>query len=368
MKPTDIFISSKGHDALAQYMVLEKEGILPPGSVDTFRQPGGLPSHPTIDIPGIKANTGSLGMGLSKALGFAINDPKRTVWVLLGDGEMIEGQNWEALLAIRNSRTANIVPVVDCNRFSQDGKSALNYLRIERMFEGAGWNVFVAWPGSDVIDLQQLLSTAKTYNQYGDPVQNAVIVPTVKGKGASFEDTWQSHAGPPRDDYSVTHPLYKAFGEAVEELMKEDPLVVLCGADTLRDHNCYHLKDKFPNRVFDFGIAEQNIVSFASALALEKKRPIVVTYERFLSRAFEQIYNQTTERTQVIYVGSLAGPFEEGGPGISHQSLQGHDWMGTMMPVHEFWPSMSFEMEMALEKAIHSGKSQYVRLMHHDKN
>ena len=133
MRGGDIFLSSKGHDAPAQYALLAAWGLLDPGWLNTLRTEGGLPGHPTVDVPGIVCNTGSLGMGLSKACGFVwaarlrarVQDPAdvmasgRTVreevsasaatgerltpaswrvFVLLGDGEMSEGQNYEAML------------------------------------------------------------------------------------------------------------------------------------------------------------------------------------------------------------------------------------------------------------------------------
>ena len=359
MNEKDIFISSKGHDALAQYMVLAEYGILDANDVDNFRKPGGLPSHPTVDTPGIVANTGSLGMGLSKALGFALGQD-RHVYCLLGDGEMMEGQNWEAVLAIGNLCVENITAIVDYNAFSQDGPVPFSIFKLEKMFDAAGWNSFCMSPYHDRIDLQMALACAEV-----SATPTAIILQTTKGKGASFEGTWQSHAGPPREDYSVKHPLYKKFGEAVERVLEDYPNTILCGADTLRDLNCYHLKEKYPNRVFDFGIAEQNLVSFASARALMGQVPIVATYACFLRRAFEQIYNQITEGTQVLYVGSMAGPLEEGGPGISHESLDDGEYMNRLMNASEMYPSHYPILEYWFDLAIKSQESSYLRLIHH---
>ena len=359
MNENDIFISSKGHDALAQYMALYQADILSKKEVESFRRPGGLPSHPTVDIPGIEANTGSLGMGLSKALGFALGQ-YRHVYVLLGDGEMMEGQNYEAMLSIGTLECANITAVVDCNGFSQDGPSALGPGRIEALFHAAGWHAFQMYRQHDYIDLLQALS-AKSRT----PRPVAIILNTDKGKGASFEGTWQSHAGPPREDYSVKHPLYKKFGEVVERVLEDYPQTILCGADTLRDLNCHHLKEKYPERVFDFGIAEQNLVSFASARALMGQVPIVATYACFLRRAFEQIYNQITEGTQVLYVGSMAGPLEEGGSGISHESLDDGEYMSRLMNVSEMYPSHYPLLDPWFNMAIKANESSYLRLIHH---
>ena len=116
------------------------------------------------------------------------------------------------------------------------------------------------------------------------------------------------------------HPLYAAFGKAVDSCMEKDGSIVVVTSDTARDLCVYDLRDKYPGRVLDAGIAEQHAVSMASGLALSGMKPIVATYARFLTRAYEQIYNQLTERTQVVYVGSLAGPLPPEGPGISHEA------------------------------------------------
>jgi len=308
--------------------------------VDAFRKPGGLPSHPTVDISGISANTGSLGMGLSKALGFALGQD-RHVYCLLGDGEMMEGQNWEAALAIGNLGIKNITVVVDYNAFSQDGPVPFSPFKLERMFEAAGWNSFYMTHRHDYYDLQDALGAVSLIRQ-----PSAIILQTTKGKGASFEGTWQSHAGPPRDDYSVTHPLYKKFGEVVERVLETYPKTIL-------------------DRVFDFGIAEQNIISFASARALMGQIPIVATYACFLRRGFEQIYNQITEGTQVLYIGSMAGPLEEGGPGISHESLDDAEYMGRLMLAAELRPVHYLLLDYWLDISIKTNESAYLRLIHH---
>ena len=123
------------------------------------------------------------------------------------------------------------------------------------------------------------------------------------------------------------HPLYSAFGAAVEAAMQRDDKVVLITCDTARDHFVYHLQEKYPGRAIDVGIAEQHAGSMASALALAGFKPIVVTYARFLTRAYEQIYNQMTEHTAVVYVGGLAGPLPPDGPGESHEALDDGDAM-----------------------------------------
>ena len=352
MGKDDIFISSKGHDAVAQYVVLAAAGIIDKELLGTFRTEGGLPGHPTVDVPGIVANTGSLGMGLSKALGFAVGRPNRKVYVLLGDGEMMEGQNWEAVLAAKTAGLKNIVAVVDYNGFSQDDVTDLSEHGIMSMFRAAGWKTRFVDDGNDYWKVWYELENT-------DAGLYALILNTVKGKGASFEGKWYSHFGPPNVLQPVP-PQYQALGNSVEYIMKQDVRVILVGADTLRDLNLYHLRDLFPNRVYDFGIAEQNAVSFASARALMGEIPVVATYACFLRRAFEQIYNQVTEKTNVIYVGTMAGPLNYSGPGISHQSLDDGLYMGNLMPVKE--PRID-EILNALQLGLREKNSMYVRIL-----
>ena len=358
MREKDIFISSKGHDALAQYVVLAEAGILDEKLLDTFRQEGGLPGHPTVDIPGIVANTGSLGMGLSKALGFALGRPERKVYCLLGDGEMMEGQNWEAALAARTAKLDNIVALVDYNGFSQDDVTDLSESTILNMFRAAGWNPIYLPDGND---FEAILHTLA----FLDKGLWAIVLQTVKGKGAQFEGKWYSHFGPPDMEYIVP-PQYRALRNAVERLMEQDERVILVGADTLRDLNLWGIKEhpKLGKRVYDFGIAEQNAVSFASARALMGEIPIVATYACFLRRAFEQIYNQVTEETNVIYIGTLAGPLPPSGPGISHQSLDDGAYMGNIMPVvTPFSGFIDNEINMALNMGMKEKNSLYVRIL-----
>ena len=360
MKGDDLFISSKGHDAVAQYVVLAEHDLLSEDKLDAFRTKGGLPGHPTVDIPGIEANTGSLGMGLSKALGFALGQDRK-VYVLLGDGEMMEGQNWEAALAISNRGANNIIAMVDYNKFSQDGPTDLSMHTIVQMFIAAGWNVTGVQDGNNYDDICDLLQDIDTF-AVDDPTKAgpwAIMLDTVKGKGTKFEGTVQSHFGLPDVEYPTNLPMV-ALGVSVELVMEQNEDVILIGADTMRDLNLYRLHEKFPDRVFDFGIAEQNAVSFASARALMGQKPIFATYACFLRRCAEQIYNATTEDTNIIYIGTMAGPLPPDGPGISHQSLDDDIWMGTMMDTFE---PKADEIYRMLRLAIANDESSYMRIL-----
>lgn len=159
------------------------------------------------------------------------------------------------------------------------------------------------------------------------------------------------------------HPLYAALGRALEDAVAADPNVVVVTSDTARDHFCYHLQEKYPMQAVDCGICEQHMVSMASALALAGKKPIVLTYARFLTRAYEQIYNQMTERTAVVYVGSLAGPLPASGPGESHEVLEDGEAMRTL-GLRVVQPYEADMVGAALRIALEAHKSTYVRLIH----
>ena len=199
MGPGDTFISSKGHDAPAVYAVLAEYGILERERLDTLRKLGGLPGHPTVDVPGIVCNTGSLGMGLSKACGFVeawrLRGLRHRAFVLLGDGEMSEGQNYEAILYAARREMGELCAAVDCNGWGQDGP-AMDAGGIASMFRAAGWMVRFVWGDAD--DL------AESFVDSGImPI--AWMVQTRKGQGVSFmmehPEVWHQRA-PNAEEYA----------------------------------------------------------------------------------------------------------------------------------------------------------------------
>src|SRR3972149_1594513 len=176
----DVFVGSKGHDAAGQYAVLIALGILDEKYLHEFRT-ANLPGHPVVGIPGISANLGSLGMGLSKSIGFA-RSGKGVVYCLLGDGEMMEGQNWEAALFAKKKQVENIIAIVDCNGLSQDATAFLSIEDIFKMFRGAGWKALIVLNGNNYQDIEKALKAACN-NIAAGPW--AILLNTVKGIGIS---------------------------------------------------------------------------------------------------------------------------------------------------------------------------------------
>jgi transketolase len=185
----DRFVLSKGHAATALYATLALRGFFPEALLDTFNQDGGaLPEHPSLQcVPGVEAATGSLGHGLSLALGMALAERIQgrhpRFFVLLSDGECEEGSVWEAALFAPIHAVDNLVAVVDYNKWQATGRSeetmALRPLRAK--WEAFGWSATEV-DGHDVEALVQVLRGVSDGS--GRPI--AVVAHTVKGKGVSF--------------------------------------------------------------------------------------------------------------------------------------------------------------------------------------
>ncbi len=184
----DRFILSKGHGSLAHYAALESSGIINEEKLLTFEQNGGaLPCTSSFnpDI-GIEYANGTLGFGLSYAVGLALASKKSGVpyhvFALLGDGECNEGSVWEAAMSAPHFKLSNITAIVDLNAFQSDGKTCdvLN-INLENMWKGFGWDVIIVKDGHNI---DQLLDAFEQPCIEGKP--RVIIAHTIKGKGVSF--------------------------------------------------------------------------------------------------------------------------------------------------------------------------------------
>ena len=180
--PDDVFFSSKGHDAPAIYAVLTALGRLPFDKIHELRRLNGLPGHPDVATPSIDANTGSLGMGISKAKGMLLANrvlgrPGR-VFVLTGDGELQEGQFWESLVSAANQRQGGLTAIVDHNKIQSDiWVSRVSDLGdLEAKLSAFGWHVAR-------VDGHDVGAIARTFATLGAITDRPkiVIADTVKG-------------------------------------------------------------------------------------------------------------------------------------------------------------------------------------------
>lgn len=186
----DRFVLSKGHATPALYAVLAERGYFPTEELTTFRKMGTrLQGHPNMDtLPGIDMSTGSLGQGISTAVGMAIagklDKASYRVYSILGDGELQEGLVWEAAMAAAHYGLDNLCAVVDNNGLQIDGPNdkVMKVNPIDEKFKAFGWNVLKA-DGHEMESIVNALKEAKTLNN-GKPT--VIVASTVKGKGVSF--------------------------------------------------------------------------------------------------------------------------------------------------------------------------------------
>lgn len=190
------FILSKGHSCLPLYAILEDKGILPVGSLDRFCQDGGLPGHPDLTVPGIVAETGSLGHGLGIAAGMALAG--QPVIVLIGDGELYEGSTWEAISFIAHHKL-DVTLVIDRNRqivcdFTED-INALGDVK-EKLKVFRWWTCEIDGHDFDEIRAPFMFPSGKPL---------AIIANTVKGKGVSFMEHYLKwhHSIPTQEEYEL---------------------------------------------------------------------------------------------------------------------------------------------------------------------
>lgn len=406
--PSDIYFSSKGHDVPALYALLIGLGKLPLDTIHKLRRLGGLPGHPDVKTPYIATNTGSLGMGISKARGMAtakrLQGKSGRVYVLTGDGELQEGQIWESLQPTANQKFSEITVIVDHNKIQSDihveDTSGLGSL--EDKFRDFGWEVARA-NGHDFKELAKVFAHFKTVKDR----PQVLIADTLKGAGVDFmtrladDGLYKFHSGAPTPgqykaaleeilervntdlvntgigslriesrDMPVSgvapawERLIPAYGDELVKLAREHKNLVAMDADLVLDTGLIPFKKEFSERYVQCGIAEQDMVSLAGGMALQGALPVVHSFECFLStRANEHFYNNATERTKIIYAGCLAGLLP-GMPGHSHQSVRGISTLGSIPGLILIQPCNEKETRMALRWAVEKNPEQtYIRLV-----
>jgi transketolase len=406
----DIFFSSKGHDAPALYSVLIGFGLLPEEKLDNLRRLHGLPGHPHVETPFIQANTGSLGMGISKAKGMAIanrlaGNPRR-IFVLTGDGELQEGQFWESLASAVANKLGELVAIIDHNKIQSDTwlDQVSGLGDVEAKMRAFGWHV----SRCDGHDIPAIERTLRALDAVTDQPK-VIIADTVKGKGVSFMEGPAMQAGelygyhsgapteseyaraskelldnaarlfekaglgplatktgrrPERREPRATQNLINAYKDALVAQGDRHPGIVVLDADLVKDCGLVPFAQKYPERFIECGIAEQDMVSTACGLARRGALPIVHSFACFLSaRPNEQIYNQCSEASKVIYVGSLAGLLP-GGPGHSHQSVRDISALASVPNLLMAEPAVDAEVDALLDHLVTTAKeSAYLRLV-----
>jgi len=409
----DIYFSSKGHDVPGQYAVLYSLGLLPESQMLLLRRLEGLCGHPDVGTPCMETNSGSLGMGISKAKGMAFAKKylkqKGRIMVMTGDGELQEGQNYEALQSAVFQELNNLTVIVDHNKVQTDKavSSVIDLGNLEEKFHAFGWYV----KRCDGHDFHELNHIFKIFRHIVDQPK-VLIADTIKGRGISFmehpralEDGcgyYKWHSGAP-DDVSfskgfseiidrINDTLTKfgepevhiipvppeermsggvsneyvseAYGDALlANALKKKEIIVL-DADLAADCHIRKFECTLPEQFIENGIAEQDMVSMAGGLALQGLLPVVNSFASFLaSRANEQIYNNNCENTKIIYACHYAGLIPAG-PGQSHQSLRDISLFGALPEIEILQPCNAIETRMVVDYCLNTAKrSCMIRLI-----
>ena len=205
----DKFVLSKGHAAPALYAAMAERGYFPKEELTTLRHIGTrLQGHPSMKkLPGLEMSTGSLGQGISAAVGMALaakmdKSPAR-IYTILGDGELQEGMVWEAAMSAAHYGLDNLCAVVDHNGLQIDGKNddVMRVNPIANKFAAFGWNV-IAIDGHDMEQIVKAFADAKDVKNSGRPT--VIVAETVKGKGVSFMENQAGwHGKAPNDEQAA---------------------------------------------------------------------------------------------------------------------------------------------------------------------
>ena len=366
----DQYIFSKGHAAPLLWALLYRLGYIPKDELDTFRQVDSrLEGHPTVRMPGVPAATGSLGQGLSVALGMA-DVYKRTgseqkVYVLFGDGEINEGQIWEAAMLAADRQLDNIVGIVDINKIQQTdfNEEILDMEPLKEKFESFGWNV-VRIDGHDLEAIAYAFDKAR--DNSGKPFM--ILADTYKGYGVSFlqnkldkhgkalneEDRKKAYEElPVSDDFDVAaciqslHDLGEAktpeaisvnleiptdfdrskkyapraaYGDALKSMGAQSDRIWVLDGDMRGSTYSKHFASAYPERHLECGIAEQNMISAAAGMAAAGKIAICNSFARFFERAYDQIEMAAYSEANFKVVGSHIGT-SIGEDGVSQMAM-----------------------------------------------
>lgn len=398
----DRLIFSKGHASPLCYSLWCAADGIDEDDLMTYRRfDSVLEGHPTSRFRYTEAATGSLGQGLSVGVGMAMNAqyldklPYRT-YVLIGDSELAEGSQWEAMQIASHYRLNSLTGILDVNRLGQRGATMEGHdLSVYRKrVEAFGWNTIVLPNGHDLSEISRAyLQAAQCKDR-----PTMILAHTIKGKGVSFledEDGWHGKAldddqmqkalaeipDAPEDlRVSLTKPQqatfpahqrsqpdemdYKigekeatrtAYGNAMTRLGDKFSEMVVLDGEVSNSTRAEFFQEKYPERFFEMYIAEQNMVGTALGIALRGKMPFVSTFAAFFTRAFDQIRMCPYSDPNIKFVGSHCG-VEIGQDGPSQMGLEDIAMFRSVHGSVVLYPSDAVSTERCVEEmATHSG-------------
>jgi len=371
----DRLVFSKGHAAPLFYALYAVAGAFPLEKLNTLRKFGSdLEGHPTPHFKYTDAATGSLGQGLSVGAGMAYalknkNDAK--VYVLLGDGELAEGQNWEAANFASYYKLNNLVAIADINRLAQSQETMFGHHveQYENRFRAFGFETIVI-NGHDLLEVKNAFDTVKS-NKSNKPF--VIIAKTDKGHGVSFledADNWHgkvlkkeeldkalkelgvvddtlrfnlrvpdaTRASESISSLPASKFQYKkyeeiatreVYGQELSLIGKGDSSVMALDGDVKNSTFSQDFLKDHPERFIECFIAEQNMVSVAVGLSRLGKKPFVSTFAAFLTRAADQIRMAALSNANICFAGSHVG-VSIGEDGASQMGLEDISLFGSI--------------------------------------
>ena len=419
----DRIVWSAGHKAPALYVALGASGYFPLDDIVTLRKLGSpFQGHPHwLKLPGVEVSTGSLGQGLSIAVGMAlaatINSQSHKVFCLMGDGEQQEGQVWEAAMEAGHFHLNNLIAIVDCNRLQIDGwvKDVMSVEPLEAKYASFGWQTLRI----DGHDMQQIVDALdKARNMTGAPV--VILADTIKGKGVSFMENQAGWHGkvPNRKELDAAigelgltaripvdqllenassfqrdvdrrlrdamphfsrdywwnagetmkvtmEPTRKGFGQSLARNGDDDRIVCL-GLDisaSITISDFYAGKPERAKRWISMGIAEQSATSAAAGLAREGKLPVLGSYATFsAARNLDQIRVSVCYSNLNVLIAGAHGGVSVGPDGATHQALEDLFAMAGLPNMAVVVPCDSIEARKATDHLLlrHQGP-KYIR-------
>src|SRR3989344_2616548 len=402
----DRLIFSKGHASPLFYSLYAAAGVVTEKELLTLRKFGSaLEGHPTPAFRYTEAATGSLGQGLSIGVGMALNAkldklPYRT-YVLLGDSEMAEGSQWEAIQIAAHYKLNNLIAILDVNRLGQRGQTMYGHdvKAYKKRVSAFGWKTIVI-NGHNFNEITKAFATVQAVTDR--PVM--IIAKTVKGKGVLFienKDGWHGKAlsaielkkalkelgsinnklrgeltkpekiviqslKPQTMDSQASYKLgeevatRKAYGNALARIYPKYPNIVVLDAEVSNSTFAEVFKEKYPARFFEMFIAEQNMVGAALGFSRRGKIPFVSTFAAFLTRAFDQIRMSQYSGANIKFAGSHVG-VSIGEDGASQMGLEDIAMFRGVLGSIVLYPSDAVSTEKLVEEmAKHKGIS-YLR-------
>jgi transketolase len=400
----DRVIFSKGHAAPLLYSLWAAAGAINQEELLTLRKFNSrLEGHPTYRFPYSEAATGSLGQGLSIGIGMAINAsyidmiPYNT-FVLLGDSEMSEGSQWEAIQIAAHYKLNNLIGILDVNGLGQRGETLYgkNIHDYEKRISAFGWKTIT-------VDGHKTQEIANAYEEALKNTDNPVMIiaKTLKGKGVKlFEDKNGWHGKPLSREQAeeaiiglgeidkniigkISEPepaelskqktdfekilidnkaisTRKAYGMALVNVFLKFPSIVALDAEVSNSTFSEIFKQKIPSRFFEMYVAEQNMAGVALGLSLRNKIPFVSTFAAFLTRAFDQIRMSRHSNSNIKFVGSHAG-VSIGEDGVSQMGLEDISMFRSVPGSVILYPCDGTSTMKLVEKAADHFGNVYIR-------